>query len=255
MINKFLIPNSMDQPTLSGTPKMMFLLGLFVGISVLAVVGLAGTLGVLVSGKSLGAKAGTEPDTVAVAPQPSPSAVPDAAPSSPPPDVRDTDHIRGNKDAAVTLIEYSDFECPFCLRHVDTVNQILKDYPNDVRFVYRHFPLSFHAEAQKAAEASECAADQGKFWEMHDKIFEENGKGTMSVSRWKEIARELGMNGSQFDGCLDSGEKSGRVAQDLQEGSIAGIAGTPGTFVNGQLVEGAVPYTTFKSIIDAQLNS
>jgi len=241
----------MDQPKLSGTPKMMFLLGLFVGVSALAVIGLAGTVGFLVSGKTIGAKAGTAP--VAVAPT-APTANPDIAPpAGPVPDVDSEDHILGNVNAKVTLVEYSDFECPFCLRHQDTLNQIINDYPNDVRLVYRHFPLSFHPEAQKASEASECASKQGKFWEMHDAIFAENAKGTMSVERWKSLARELGLNGSDFDECVDSGETAGRIASDLQEGTVAGIQGTPGTFVNGSLVEGAVPYATFKSIIDAQL--
>ncbi|MCR4278659.1 MAG: DsbA family protein [bacterium] len=241
----------MDQPKISGTPKVMFLLGLFVGVSVLAVIGLAGTVGFLVSGKTFGAKAGT---TVAVAPTPTPSDYPDVAPPSGPlPDVDSEDHILGNVNAPVTLVEYSDFECPFCLRHLDTLNQVMADYPNDVRLVYRHFPLSFHPEAQKAAEASECASKQGKFWEMHDAIFAENAKGSMSVQRWKDVARELGLNGADFDSCLDSGETADRIASDLQEGTVAGIAGTPGTFVNGSLIEGAVPYATFKSIIDAQL--
>lgn len=244
----------LEDTKFNGTPKTMFLLGLFVGISAVTTLVLAGSVGFLVSGKTLGAEAGT--NTVAQAPTAVPTQVPDAAvPAGPLPEVDDDDHIRGNKDAKVTLVEYSDFECPFCLRHVATMEQVLADYPDDVRLVYRHFPLSFHPEAQKSAEASECAAKQGKFWEMHDAIFAENEKGTMSVTRWKAIARELGMNGSKFDTCLDSGETAARIAQDLQEGSVAGIGGTPGTFVNGQLVEGAVPYATFKAIIDQVLGS
>ncbi len=229
----------------------MFFLGLFVGVSVVSTIALAGTVGFLVSGKSVGggsAKAAAPTPTVQ-----QPTAQQPTVTAGPLPEVDENDHIRGNEDAAITLVEYSDFECPFCLRHLDTIEQVLADYPNDVRFVYRHFPLSFHPEAQKAAEASECAGAQGKFWEMHDKIFEANGLGAMSVAKWKEIARELGLNQSQFDSCLDSGEMAARVAADLQEGTVAGVGGTPGTFVNGQLVEGAVPYATFKSIIDQEL--
>jgi len=243
----------MQEPKFTGTSKTMFLLGLFVGVSVVSVIALAGTVGVLISGKGAGANAGTP---IAAAPTPTPTqAAPQPVAAGPLPPVDSEDYIRGNADAKVTLVEYSDFECPFCLRHLDTVNQILADYPNDVRFVYRHFPLSFHPQAQKAAEAAECAGDQGKFWEMHDKIFEANGTATMSLAKWKELAGELGLNQATFDTCLDSGETAGRVAKDLQEGTTAGVGGTPGTFVNGQLVEGAVPYATFKSIIDAELAS
>ncbi len=239
----------------TGTPKTMFFLGLFIGISSVTTLALAVLVGLLVSGKGLpvtGAIAAQGTAPVAVAP--SPSEQPDAPPAGPVKNVDEAvDHIRGNKSAKVTLIEYSDFECPFCLRHDATIKQVMKDYPNDVRIIYRHFPLSFHPEAQKAAEASECAAKQGKFWEMHDKIFEANSASAMSVAKWKEEARKMGLNGDKFDKCLDSGETAARVSQDLQEGTIAGVAGTPGTFVNGQLIEGAVPYATIKQAIDAAL--
>ena len=239
----------------TGSSKTMFFLGLFIGVSSVTTVALAVLVGLLVSGKGLpinGAVAAQGNAPVAAAP--SPSDLPDAPPAGPVKDVDvAVDHIRGNKNAKVTLIEYSDFECPFCLRHKGTVDQVLKDYPNDVRVIYRHFPLSFHPEAQKAAESSECAGKQGKFWEMHDKIFEAKSASAMSVAKWKEEARKLGLNGDAFDKCLDSGETAGRVSQDLQEGTTAGVAGTPGTFINGQLIEGAVPYATLKQAIDAAL--
>lgn len=244
---------------LNGNPKTMFFMGLFVGISSVTTIVLVIVLGLMISGKGLGAGAAIAANgnnQVAAAPSPTAPAPTVAPPAGPLKEVDEkVDHIRGNKNAKVTLVEYSDFECPFCVRHVATLEQALKDYPNDVRLVYRHFPLSFHPEAQKAAEASECAAQQGKFWEMHDEIFKANTAGMMSVAKWKEIARTLKMDGAKFDKCLDSGETAARVAQDLQEGSVAGVGGTPGTFVNGQLVEGAVPYATFKQIIDAQVKS
>ncbi len=245
---------------LSGSPKTMFLLGLATGIGSISVLALVFLTSLMLKGQTLGAlAAGGSNDgakVAAAAPAPSPSAANDQpAPAASPvkPVDEKTDHIRGNKDAKVTLIEYSDFECPFCLRHLDTINQLLANYKNDVRLIYRHFPLqSLHPEAQKAAEASECAALQGKFWEMHDKIFEANTAGNMGVQRWKDAAKELGLDVNKFNTCLDSGEASARVAQDQQEGGAAGISGTPGTFVNGKLVEGAVPFATFKSIVEQE---
>lgn len=242
---------------LNGNPKSMFLLGLFVGISSVTTLCLALLVGMLLSGKSIGGSAALAANNPSVVqPTTIPSADPNTPPAGPVKAVDEkTDHIRGNKSAKVTLIEYSDFECPFCVRHVASLEQALKDYPNDVRLVYRHFPLSFHPEAQKAAEASECAGQQGKFWEMHDEIFKANTAGLMSVAKWKEIAKTLKLDSGKFDKCLDSGETAATIAQQLQEGSTAGVGGTPGTFVNGQLVEGAVPYATLKSIIDQALNS
>lgn len=248
---------------LSGSPKTMFLLGLATGIGSVSVIAVVLLLSLLLKGQTLGALAGGGSNgnvkVAAAAPSPSPSPAPSpsndrpTAPSAPVKPVDEkTDHIRGGKNAKVTLIEYSDFECPFCLRHLDTLNQLLTNYKNDVRLVYRHFPLSFHPDAQKAAEASECAGNQGKFWEMHDKIFEANKAGTMSVQRWKDAAKELGLDTNKFNKCLDSGETAAKIAKDMQEGGGAGVSGTPGTFVNGKLVEGAVPLATFKQIVEQE---
>lgn len=242
----------------SDNPRTMFYMGLFMGISSITTVCLALLLGLLLSGKSLGATSANAATNgqVAVAPSPTPS--PEApAPAAGPvkPVDEKTDYIRGNKNAKVTLIEYSDYECPFCLRHEATMAQALKDFPNDVRIVYRNFPLSFHPQAQKAAEAAECAGRQGKFWEMHDEIFKANSAGTMSVEKWKEVAGSLKLDVAKFNKCLDGGEASAKVAQDEDEGASAGVAGTPGTFVNGELVEGAVPYAQFKQQIEAKLKS
>ena len=235
---------------LNGTPKTMFYLGLTTGVGATAIIVLVLALSVLMKGGTLNAWG-----NVALPANPSAPTEPIAPndplpPAGPVPPVDADDHVRGNPNAKVTMIEYSDFECPFCLRHLDTMEQILAQYPNDVNLVYRHFPLtSIHPEAQKAAEATECAGAQGKFWEMHDKIFEANGAGTMSVQKWKDIAKELGLNTGTFNKCLDNSEMAARIAQDQQEGSAAGVGGTPGTFVNGQLVEGAVPIATFQQIL------
>ena len=239
----------------------MFYLGLFVGIAAYTTLSLLLLLSFIMSGKSVPNLGGSGAAPVAVAPTPSagqPSApAPSAAAPVKPADEK-ADHILGAKNAKVTLIEYSDFECPFCKRHFDTMNQVMKKYPNDVRLVFRHFPLSFHANAQKEAEASECAAELGgndAFWKYHDKIFTEttsNGTG-IALTRLAPMAKELGLDEKKFQTCLDSGKYAAKVAQQTQEGSDAGVQGTPGTFVNGQLVEGAVPLAQFVTMIDGML--
>ncbi|PIT93637.1 hypothetical protein COU00_03360 [Candidatus Falkowbacteria bacterium CG10_big_fil_rev_8_21_14_0_10_43_11] len=170
------------------------------------------------------------------------------------PEVSGDDNVRGEKNAAVTVIEYSDFQCPYCSRHNGTMEQIYNEYKDKVLFVYRHFPLnSIHPEAQKAAEASECAAEQGKFWEMHDKIFADNAAQKMSVEQWKKEATDLGLNAKKFNDCLDNGQYAGKIAQEQNDGGAAGVQGTPVTFINGELISGAVPYEQIKAAIEAKL--
>lgn len=173
----------------------------------------------------------------------------------------DEDAFLGKADAKVTIIEFSDFQCPFCRRlWKDTLPKIKAEYidAGKVMFVYRDFPLSFHAGAQKAAEAAECAEDQGKFWEMHDKIFAEQdkqGTGTIQfgIADLKKWARQIGLNTQQFNDCLDSDKYKAEVEKDFADGSAAGVTGTPNTFVNGIKVNGAQPYENFKKIIDEEL--
>lgn len=168
-------------------------------------------------------------------------------------EIKTTDHIRGNVSAPVTLVEFSDFECPFCERIYPTLKQVLANYADKVRLVYKYFPLSFHPNAQKAAEAAECASEQGKFWEYHDKLFENQAAG-FSTDKFKQWAGELNLSNSQFNECLDSGKYAQKVQADFQEGTKKGVSGTPTTFVNGQLVVGAQSYETFKQTIDKLLS-
>lgn len=167
--------------------------------------------------------------------------------------VREQDHVRGNSDAPVTIVEYSDFQCPFCQRFHPTVKRILDDYPNQVNWVYRHFPLGFHENAQPAAEASECAAEQGKFWEFADGLFENQSK--LGNAFYKELAQDLGLNAEQFDNCVSSRKYKDIVEADYQEGIKDGVTGTPGSFVNGEQVSGAVPYETLKAIVERALDN
>lgn len=168
--------------------------------------------------------------------------------------VTTSDHIRGTQSAQVTLIQYSDFQCPFCTRFKTTLDQVLKDYAGKVRLVYRHFPLrSIHPLAQKAAEASECAADQGKFWDMHDELFALNDGGSLTLDAIKKTAGDLKLDTTKFNACLDGGTKAAIVEVDYQDGLAGGVNGTPATFINGQYVAGALPYEQIKMVIDQQL--
>jgi len=167
----------------------------------------------------------------------------------------DNDPFKGDPNAPVVMIEFSDFECPFCGRfYSQTLSQIEEKYINTgkVKLVYRDFPLSFHPNAQKAAEAGECANEQGKFWELHDTIFE--NQNAISVSDLKGYAAGLGLNTSQFTSCLDSGKYAGEVASDIADGTAAGASGTPTFFINGQILVGAQPFSAFEQVIEAELN-
>ena len=160
---------------------------------------------------------------------------------------------RGPKDAPVTIVEFSDFECPYCGAAHDTVEQVMNTYAGKVRLVYRQFPLSFHPHAAKAAEASLCALDQGKFWEYHDVLFKNQKK--LEPADLKASATEVGMDGQKFGQCLDSGEKKKAVDADQQAGLQAGVGGTPAFFINGIFLNGAQPIDEFKRVIDAELAS
>lgn len=173
----------------------------------------------------------------------------------------DDDAFLGKENAPVTVIEFSDFQCPFCRKFAtDTVPQLKKEYidTGKVKFVYRDFPLSFHPGATPAAQGAECAREQGKFWEMHDVIFAEQAKqgaGTIEftaddVKKW---AGNVGLNTTKFNQCLDSGKYKEEVEKDFSDGSAAGVSGTPATFINGRLVVGAQPFSALKVIIDEEL--
>lgn len=239
-----------NQPKMS--PKMTFVFGLLGGVAIISTIGFFSLLPKIYgdnSGKVLGANTNANPSPSATAPEPQqPAGDPSKLPA-----VSASDYIRGDVNAKVTLIEYSDFECPFCLRHNPTIDKILTEYKGKVRLIYRHFPLSFHPQAQKAAEAFECAGEQGKAYEMHDKIYQANAAANMSIETWKKTAKDLGLNTTKFNDCLDTGKYASKVSQQQNDGAAAGVEGTPATFVNGKLVSGAVPYDQFKTIIDTLL--
>jgi len=158
---------------------------------------------------------------------------------------------KGPADAPITIVEFSDFQCPFCSRVTPTLEQVTENYGDKVRLVFRQFPLGMHPNAPKAAEASLCAQEQGKFWEMHDAMF--GDQNALGVPQLKATAAKLGLDGEQFDQCLDSGKYEDAVAADMKAGAEAGVTGTPAMFINGQMVSGAVPYDQLSAVIDAEL--
>ena len=236
----------------SSSPKMMFSLGFLVSFTVISLI-----LNVILLSRLSSTNLSTNDGAKTVQGENLPTNNPQPSQPNQAPiaqfEITKDNHIRGDFDAPITLIEFSDFECPFCERFYPTVKKLLDDYQGKVRLVYKHFPLGFHPNAQKAAEASECADEQGKFWEYHDKLFENQPAG-YGLDKFKQWAKDLALNSEKFNDCLDSGKYASKVQSDYQEGAQKGVNGTPATFVNGQLVSGALPYESFKQIIDGLLN-
>ena len=159
---------------------------------------------------------------------------------------------KGPADARVTIVEFSDFQCPYCQRAVATMKQVLEKYPADVRLVYRHLPLeSIHPYARGAAEASACAEEQGQFWAYHDKLFANNK--ALAPADLQRYASEVGLDPKGFDACLADGKVKAKVEVDLGAARSAGISGTPAFIVNGRLLSGAQPAENFYELIDAEL--
>lgn len=163
------------------------------------------------------------------------------------PIVKNDDHIKGNPDAENIIIEYSDFQCPYCARFHSTLEDFVAKYPNDVKWVYRHFPLNTHKYAQKAAEASECAAEQGKFWEYAEKLY--NNQRNINNDYFTEIADEFNLDIKQFNICLSSDKYAAKVMADFNEGKNLGVSGTPGSFFNGQRLKGAVSLNELEELL------
>jgi len=166
-------------------------------------------------------------------------------------DVQVGSRVRGPADAPVTIVEFSDYECPFCKRAEASVHQVLETYGDKVRFSYRDYPLEFHASARTAAEAAHCANAQGKFWEYHDKLM---ASSDLQVSTLKGTADAVGLNREKFDKCLDSGEFKSAVEKEIAAGSAAGVNGTPAFFINGRMLDGAQPFEAFRDVIEEELS-
>jgi len=158
----------------------------------------------------------------------------------------------GPKHAAVTLIEFADYECPYCQKVASDLKQLQDEFRDRLAFVFKDFPLPMHSHAQKAAEGARCAGKQGKFWEYHDELF--RGK-QLDVERLKQDAVVLHLDSSQFAKCLDSGAESADVQRDREEGVKLGLSGTPSFFVNGHFYSGALDYTALRQIVEQQIEA
>lgn len=158
---------------------------------------------------------------------------------------------KGPKNAPVTIVAFSEFQCPFCSRVLPTIKQVEDTYKGKVRVAFKHLPLPFHNNAQMAAEASMAAHEQGKFWELHDKMFANQQQ--LDRPSLEKYAQELGINMGKFKAALDSGKYKSKVEEDAKLASSVGASGTPTFFINGRKVEGAQPFDSFKSVIDEEL--
>jgi protein-disulfide isomerase len=157
----------------------------------------------------------------------------------------------GPESAAVTIVEFSDFQCPFCSRVYPTLLRLRQEYGDDVRIVFKHMPLGFHAKAPGAHAASEAAKLQGKFWPMHDKLFE--GQRLLSDAQYEAWASEIGLDVEQFKRDVASKSVKDRVASDNAEAKKLGVTGTPAFFINGRFLSGAQPFESFKRMVDREL--
>ncbi len=162
-----------------------------------------------------------------------------------------TDPIRGPKTSPVEIVEFSDFQCPFCGRVTPVLKQVMDTYGDRVHLVFKDFPLPNHADAPKAAEAARCAGEQQKYWEMHDQLFA--NQQALKVDALKQYAAKLGLDTTKFNECLDSGRYAAVIGNTAAEGQRIGIGSTPSLFINGRLLVGAQPFEVFKTIIDEEL--
>jgi len=156
------------------------------------------------------------------------------------------DHIWGSTSSPVQLIIYDNFVCSYCTRFYDTVEKVKQEFGDRVAVVYRHYPMRIHPMAYEAALASECAAEQGKFWEMYDKLFQASKDNGLSRERMISAAQVIGLDAAQFSQCLDTEKYRDKVQKDYTEGKDYGVTGTPASFLNGRPLTGAVPYEDYQ---------
>ena len=172
------------------------------------------------------------------------------APPSATLDAANPEMTQGPKNAQVTLVEFADYECPYCQKVAPDVKKLAEDFSGKVSFAFKDFPLPMHPRAEKAAEAARCASKQNKFWKFHDELFHSK---ELDVDQLKAQARALKLDPEQFDKCLDSGEEAAEVERDRKEGNRLGINGTPSFFINGHFMSGALDYATLRQAIEQQL--
>jgi protein-disulfide isomerase len=158
----------------------------------------------------------------------------------------------GSADAPVQVIEFADYECPYCQKIDPDLKKLRDEFKGQLVFAFKDFPLPMHKHAEKAAEAARCAAHQGKFWEYHDVLFEKNSG--LEPTQLKEYARTLGLDSAKFDSCLDSGGEAAAIQQDVEEGNRLGLTGTPSLFINGHFFSGITSYTVLHDTVAQQIS-
>lgn len=236
------------------SPKVSFYFGLVLGLAVVSTVGFLITLSLYASGgRSSSRIAGgdTKPSVAGDVAAPPQNSKIEIAP------VTKDDHVRGSENARLTFVEYSDLECPFCKVFHETMQQVLDAYPKDVRWVYRHLPLdSLHSKARPEAEATECAAEQGKFWELADKIFDVTPSNNgLNLDDLPRLAADVGVDVQKFEACRKEGRYRNKIQEHYEDATRAGGQGTPYTVViteNGETfpISGALPFDSLKASID-----
>jgi len=164
---------------------------------------------------------------------------------------------KGNPEAKVTIVEFSEYQCPFCARYVaDAYQKMWQAYGEDIYYIWYDFPLSFHQNAVPAAMAARCAGQQGQYWEMHDQLFTNQEAWSESLEPEAEFAayaQQLGLNGGDFSACVEDKEIKSKIEADVKLGQQMGVSGTPAFFINGQRLVGAQPFEAFKAVIDQEL--
>ncbi len=163
----------------------------------------------------------------------------------------DNSPVKGPQDAWVTVVEVSDFQCPFCKRVTDTLKEVEQKYGNDVRFVFKNNPLPFHNRAMPAAIAAACVQEQGKFWKMHDLLFA--NQAALEDANLESYARQAGVDVNRWKSCVASNKLKGNIDADMQRAAQLGARGTPAFFINGRFLSGAQPFPAFQAIIDDEL--
>lgn len=239
------------------SPKLTFMFGIIGGVALTAIVGLA----ILLPRSAGTSKTSSNTNNTAVAATNTPTAPTFSDVAA----VTGADYLRGDKNAKLTLISYTDLECPYCKQFHPTLNQLLTDYDGQINVVLRNYPLSFHANAPKEAQAALCVGKLGgndKYWSFVDKVFERttsNGTG-FALTALGPLAKEVGVNQDKFQSCLDSGEMAQRVTDETADGNKGGVTGTPSTLIvdpkTGKTlggIPGAYPLDQAKGFIDQAL--
>lgn len=162
-----------------------------------------------------------------------------------------THPVKGSEKGKVTIVEFSDFQCPYCKKGAETMKEVMKKYGSKVQYYYRDYPLSFHDRAKQAANASRCAGDQGKFWEFHDALFADQSK--LSDDDLLAVGKKLKLDMTKYEPCVKEMKQIAKVESDMRDGENAGVSGTPAYFINGIFLSGALPMKKFEEVIEAQL--